>query len=901
MSEWVTPAEAQRTTEAIETLCAALARSQRARLVFITHGWGGGVERHVRDLLHLLRPHRDVLVLRGLREGSLELAFYGRETAEDASLQVGGFSAETLDTWVEALRALGCARVHVHHLHGWPSEVHTLIERLGLPIDITLHDYALISPRYHLEDAQGRYVGLPPEEDDQARAWRERGEALLKRAARVIAPSEDVARRYRELVPELEPLIWPHPEAPIRLPSLIKVALIGGLSEVKGFSVLLAVEAEARARGLPLAFRVIGHATRPLPPSITATGSYAEEDLPRLLALERADVYWFPAQVPETWNYALSAAIATGAPIVASDLGSHRQRLASYPQAQLLPHGASVEMWLKALAGDRAASLERVARIDSAERATSPYYPERYLAVGQAADDPPRAEALLQLLRGCPPAAQPPHHSLINLYRLGRYAGHSASADVIEKQLMAIDPNETHLVGRGAFEAVDRHREQLQIALNASEHARRLSEEAREQTQAALQHTQAMFERMREAFNERTRELENLRAQYDALRRETQRVASELDRVHAELMRIVLSRSWRWTRPARGLMLLARFGYHWTRCAANDPRLARQAWDEARARGLRAGLAMLAPPAQEAAKTTATVDEADMAPPFGAITDPQAPALACRNEEIRDPVPPSPLADPKLRAEFPVACTLIPERLKSPWWIGHIPFAFELIARQRPKSIVELGTYSGSSFAAFCQALEAGQIDGVCFGVDLWEGDIHMGRFDESLYEELRAFVERRYPKHARLIRKNFNDAVNDFPDRSIDLLHIDGTHTYEAVKNDFETWLPKMSERGIVLFHDIHVNEENCGPSARFFGVRRLFDEVKTGRLHCEFLHCYGLGVLVVGAQLEPEVRTFIERCRDADAQALFVALGDRVLQQYHDSGEPLPVHREYGEALAS
>src|SRR5512135_3656585 len=90
---------------------------------------------------------------------------------------------------------------------------------------------------------------------------------------------------------------------------------------------------------------------------------------------------------------------------------------------------------------------------------------------------------------------------------------------------------------------------------------------------------------------------------------------------------------------------------------------------------------------------------------------------------------------------FTWAGQLAPRMLKSPWWIGHIPFAYELIGRLRPRVIVELGTYSGSSFAAFCQAVEACGSPTRCYGIDLWEGDIHMGRFDDTLYREIADYV----------------------------------------------------------------------------------------------------------------------------------------------------------------
>ena len=76
----------------------------------------------------------------------------------------------------------------------------------------------------------------------------------------------------------------------------------------------------------------------------------------------------------------------------------------------------------------------------------------------------------------------------------------------------------------------------------------------------------------------------------------------------------------------------------------------------------------------------------------------------------------------------PWAEQLSPRLLKSPWWIGHIPFAYEVID-PRPTPSWNLAP-GGSSFAAFCQAVEAFGLDAKCYGVDLWRSDIHR-RFED--------------------------------------------------------------------------------------------------------------------------------------------------------------------------
>lgn len=259
----------------------------------------------------------------------------------------------------------------------------------------------------------------------------------------------------------------------------------------------------------------------------------------------------------------------------------------------------------------------------------------------------------------------------------------------------------------------------------------------------------------------------------------------------------------------------------------------------------------------------------------------------------------TPVTTPEAR--FPWAARLSPRLLKSPWWIGHIPFAYELVARLKPRCIVELGTYSGSSFAAFCQAMQACGLEGRCHGVDLWAGDIHMGTFDEALYQEISGYVNATYPGLAVLVRKDFNEAANDFAPGSVDLLHIDGTHTYEAVSNDFHTWFGKLSDRAVVLFHDTNVTVQNAGEAALKFGVRRFFDEVKGNYPHLEFEHCWGLGVLFVGRNVPAEALELAEAAKDPSFRAWFAEKGAAVSRQYEALGIPLPQHGAYPDPAAT
>jgi GT2 family glycosyltransferase len=190
-----------------------------------------------------------------------------------------------------------------------------------------------------------------------------------------------------------------------------------------------------------------------------------------------------------------------------------------------------------------------------------------------------------------------------------------------------------------------------------------------------------------------------------------------------------------------------------------------------------------------------------------------------------------------------------PEREAPSAWVEHVPFAFWLVDVLRPQRIVELGTHTGVSYSAMCQAVKTLGLATSCFAIDTWKGDEHAGLYGEDAYGEFAAFHDRRYSAFSRMIRSTFDEALHHFEDGSIDLLHIDGLHTYEAVRHDYEAWLPKLAANAVVLLHDINVRE-------RDFGVFRLWNEITAGRLHFDFLHGHGLGVLGHGQDYPDALR---------------------------------------------
>ncbi|MFB5266677.1 class I SAM-dependent methyltransferase [Paenibacillus enshidis] len=181
---------------------------------------------------------------------------------------------------------------------------------------------------------------------------------------------------------------------------------------------------------------------------------------------------------------------------------------------------------------------------------------------------------------------------------------------------------------------------------------------------------------------------------------------------------------------------------------------------------------------------------------------------------------------------------ILNEKLNVSPWSGHRRFVYDLLRFIRPEHVLELGTHYGCSFFAMCQAIKDFKISTTIEAVDTWVGDSQAGFYGEEVYSLVNKTIDNYFLEiETRMHRMTFDEANPYFVDDYFDIIHIDGFHEYDAVKNDYLSYLPKLKKNGIFLFHDI--------ASDTGYGSSVFWKELQERYSSFEFEHSWGLGVL--------------------------------------------------------
>ncbi len=369
---------------------------RRRAALLLTHRQGGGVEKVVRERARQLRAQgKRPIVLRPEGETVLLSDLSVEESFPNLRF--------TLPAQFEQLAALlaedGVEEAEWHHLLGHHPALRGLCARLGVPYDAYIHDYAWFCQRIALVGPQGRYCGEPDPsgcesciaaqgsnftEQIGVRALLKRSARELADARRVVAPSEDAARRIARHFPGIRPVVVPweddRPDLSLeRLASMsslgprasvaaraatlarvspgpgagpapdvrpARIVVIGGIGREKGYDVLLDCLADAGARALPLEFVVVGHTPDDMAlidlGCVFVTGEYRDEDAVALIAEQQADLAFLPSIWPETWCFTLSLAWRAGLPAAVFDIGAQADRIRAAGRGMVLPLGLPV-------------------------------------------------------------------------------------------------------------------------------------------------------------------------------------------------------------------------------------------------------------------------------------------------------------------------------------------------------------------------------------------------------------------------------------------------------------------------------------------------------------------------------------------------------------------------------
>jgi O-antigen biosynthesis protein len=184
-----------------------------------------------------------------------------------------------------------------------------------------------------------------------------------------------------------------------------------------------------------------------------------------------------------------------------------------------------------------------------------------------------------------------------------------------------------------------------------------------------------------------------------------------------------------------------------------------------------------------------------------------------------------------------VICLEQPRYCAPSRWTEHVPFVMYLIGALEPGVVVDLAPGDDALYLGFCQAIDHLKLETKAFALRSRRAAANHAETSAALDH----LDEPRYARFSRVVEATSQEAASLFKERSVDLLHIDGSRAVDTVANEFQNWLLRMSEDGMVLIDCVARRSGNKD-------VSEFWNSLSASYPSFMFDHGPGLGVLAVG-----------------------------------------------------
>lgn len=345
--------------------------------LFIIHSWGGGSFKYCKDLAKILNKEEVGSILMYLKNEKVYFSLLDSDKKLDETLTLQVPAYLPPDKLIEELKDLPFIAVHFNQTMNFKNlDIWQIPEWLKIPYYVTIHDYFYFCPRITLINSGGIFCDIPEPEicegclsnskleydieflyneifESSIIKWRKFYEECLKKAKKVIFPSESTIKYYQKIFNLQNILYRPHPEyfeariKPFQREDKLRIAIIGAIGEHKGYSQIQRLIDFSDKQNLPFEFIFIGYTKDDKIlkkyKNVSITGPYEESELLGLINVYKPHIALFLHIWPETYNYTLSESLQAGLYPVAYNLGALAERMKKLQVGTLILYPSSTE------------------------------------------------------------------------------------------------------------------------------------------------------------------------------------------------------------------------------------------------------------------------------------------------------------------------------------------------------------------------------------------------------------------------------------------------------------------------------------------------------------------------------------------------------------------------------